>query len=301
MTPVDIEIARRAEPQHGLITLRQLTDLGLDKHAVGYRVRVGRLHRVHRGVYAVGHVPPSPLARAMAAVLACGPGAVLSHRWATALWGIDPRWRDPVEVTAASRHRHRGLRVHRSCTLSRDDGTTNFGIPVTTPARTLLDLADVLGDKALARAVNDAQIRRLLTLDELAAVLARSPGRATTRLEAFVQRGEPPTRSALEDEFLALVERHGLPRPEINQRVAGHEVDMFWRRQRLIAELDGRAFHDTQLAHERDRDRDADFGAAGHRVVRITWRRLRDAPDREARRLKAALRAAPRADRRPWQ
>lgn len=291
---IDGEIARRAAPQHGIVTRRQLLALGVGEEAVAHRARVGRLLRVHHGVYAVGHRPPSPLARAMAAVLACGPAGVLSHRSAAALWGIDSRWRSPVEVSAPTGRRHRGVRVHRSRTLTRRDVTIHFGIPVTTVARTLLDLASVLNDKALARAVNDAQLKCRLRLDDLAALLARSPGRATGRLRTFVDRGDAPTRSAFEDVFLSFVDRFGLPRPKVNQDVAGYEVDILWPEHKLIVELDSRAFHDSDQPFEQDRNRDADLLAAGYPVIRITWRRLNDTPALEARRLTALLAARSR-------
>ncbi|MGI8592806.1 MAG: type IV toxin-antitoxin system AbiEi family antitoxin domain-containing protein [Solirubrobacteraceae bacterium] len=287
----DSEIARRAAPQHGVLTRCQLLELGLDVDAIDYRLRVGRLLRLHRGVYAVGHHPPSPLAGAMAAVLACGPGGVLSHRSAAALWELDSRWRTPIEVSAPTERRHRGVRVHHSRTLIGEDVTIHFGIPVTTVARTLLDLAAVLDDKALARAVNIARLERHLRLDDLAGLLVRSPGRTTRRLRPFVDRDDAPTRSAFEDAFLAFVDRHGLPRPQVNQSVAGYEVDMLWPELRLIVELDGRAYHDSDQPFEHDRDRDADLLAAGFPVVRITWRRLIDTPAREARRLAGLLAA----------
>ena len=225
----------------------------------------------------------------MAAVLACGPAGVLSHRSAAALWELDPRWRPPIEVSAPTERRHLGVRVHHSRTLLGEDVTIHFGIPVTTVARTLLDLADVLDDKALGRAVNEAQLRRHLRLDDLAGLLARSPGRSTARLRPFVDRADAPTRSVFEDTFLAFVDRYGLPRPTVNQRVAGYEVDMLWPAHRLIVELDSRAYHDSDQPFEHDRNRDADLLAAGYPVVRITWRRLVDTPGREARRLATLL------------
>jgi very-short-patch-repair endonuclease len=219
----------------------------------------------------------------MAAVLACGAGAVLSHRSAAALWKL-VRWRGPFDVTARSHHRLPGVIVHRSRTLAETDITRHYGIPVTTPARTMLDLADVLDSASLTRAVNDARVRRLLSLDVLHERIARAPGRATTRLP---RRLDGPTRSSFEDAFLAFISRHGLPRPEVDQIVAGYEVDMLWRRRRLIAELDGRDYHEH--AFERDRDRDADLLAAGLRVVRVTWRRLTLHEEREARRFASLL------------
>jgi very-short-patch-repair endonuclease/predicted transcriptional regulator of viral defense system len=286
---VDARLARRAAGQHGVLTRAQLFEAGLNKQAVDYRHAIGRLQVVHRGVYAVGHTPPSPYARAMAAVLACGDGAVLSHRSAAALWGFVSSWRVPTDVTVRTDRRHPGVRVHRSRTLGREETTMHFGIPVTTPARTILDLADVFDDAALARAVNEARLLRRLDLEDLARLLERSSGRATTRLRPFVERVGAPTRSVFEDAFLHFVERHALPRPEVNQTAAGHEVDMLWREQRLIVELDGLAYHAGDEAFEVDRERDATLVAAGYSVLRLTWRRLTHHPAREAARLRSLL------------
>jgi very-short-patch-repair endonuclease len=288
---VDAEIARVAASQHGMVSHAQLLVAGLDARAIRYRVRIGRLIRVHRGVYAIGHLPTSPLARAMAAVLACGSGALLSHQSAATLWKMTARWQAPTHVIAASRHTHPGIRVHRSTTLRPQDATVHYGIPVTSPARTLLDLADTLDDAALTRAVNDARVSKYLHLEDLAELIARSNGRATSRLRPFVANASGPTRSRFEDAFLAFIDRFKLPRPEVNQIVAGHEVDMLWREQRLIVELDSRLHHDTDEPFEVDRDRDADLLAAGFPVVRVTWMRLTETPAREAARLSALLRS----------
>jgi very-short-patch-repair endonuclease len=221
----------------------------------------------------------------MAAVLACGLDAVLSHRSAAALWRIVPRWQWPVDVTAPTRRRHPGIRVHRS---QRAETTTRQGIPTTTPAQTLLDLADVLDDRALARAVNEAYVLRLTTPQALAALLTRCPGRRTSRLTPHTTAANP-TRSPLEDDFLRFVKRHRLPTPEVNQRIAGHEVDFVWRERCLVAELDGYAFHTTNSAFEKDRERDADLLNAGFSTIRITHPRLTRHAAREAERLRALL------------
>ncbi len=280
-TPDQI-LARIAACQHGVVTRSQLLDAGFDGSAIRRRVSRGMLIRRHRGVYAVGHLPPSPYARAMAAVLACGPGAALSHRSAAALYGL-MRWAEPLDVTARTDHALLGIRVHRARAMSEADRTVHYAIPATTPARTLLDLATTLDPGSLNRAVNDLRISHLMTLDELRDQLARSPGRAT---RAFRLRDGAPTRSAFEDAFLAFTDRHGLPRPEPNVRVAGYLADMLWRPQRLIAELDGREFH---VDFEADRERDAELLAAGFRTVRVTWLRLHEAELKEARRLAALL------------
>ena len=183
-------VARIAGAQHGCVTRSQLLDAGLNARAIDRRLERGRLIRLHRGVYAVGHVPPSPYASAMAAVLACGPGAVLSHRAAAALWGLI-RWPPTLEVTAPTDRRVTGVATHRSRNL--DHVTTHYDIPTTTPARTLLDLVPILAPASLTRAVNDARLRSLMSLADLDDVIARSPGRATTRLPAGPI--EAPTRS----------------------------------------------------------------------------------------------------------
>jgi very-short-patch-repair endonuclease len=256
-------VAAIAAGQHGIVTHPQLLRVGLTAKQVASWARRGRLIRVHRGVYAVGHLPPSQHARTMAALLACGSTAVLSHRSAAKLWGLI-RYDGPIEVTAANTRRRTGVIVHRH-RLTEHDVTRHWDLPVTTPARTLSDLAGTLPAATLTRAVNDARLRRLLSVDD----------------------APRPTRSALEDAFLAFVARHGLPLPEVNTIVAGYEVDMLWRPQRLIAELDGYETH--QFAFESDREKDADLLAAGHRVVRVTWERLNDQPAKEATRFHALL------------
>jgi hypothetical protein len=287
---VDSTIARRAARQHGVVTRAQLLDAGLSPSAIGHRCEAERLHRLHNGVYGVGYVSPSPLARAMAAVLACGAGAVLSHRSAAALWEVAPDWGGPVEVTAAGQHRHVGVLCHRSRALTRRETTLHRGIPVTSVARTVIDLAEVLDDRALTRAVNEAYVRRGLRHGELKRLLAQTRGRrAAARLRAFVDAADAPTRSAFEDAFLEFVGGHGLPLPLVNQRVAGYEVDMLWPAQRVIAELDGHAFHGHRGAFEHDRDKDLDLAAADYVVVRVTWMRLAHEPHREAARLRTVL------------
>lgn len=186
-TPPDLALAHLAAPQHGAVTRSQLLNAGFNVNAIDYRLRIGRLQRLYPGVYAVGHRPPSPHARAMAAVLACGPGAVLSHRSAAVLWEIVPRRQGPIDVTARNYHKHRGIHTHRSTTLTRTDITRHYGIPVTAPARTLHDLARVLPSHALTRAVNEARIRNLVS-------------------NADYDTG--PTRSTLEDEFLRFIDKY---------------------------------------------------------------------------------------------
>ena len=278
----DVALAELAARQHGVVTLAQLLALGFGAGAIKYRLKVGRLYLLHRGVYAVGHRPPSPLATAIAAVLACGRDAALSHWSAGALWRILQRWPSRTHVTAPGERRHPGIQVHRSRHI---DATTHYGIRVTTPARTLVDLADVLTPNQLTRAVNEAQFQRLITPAELTTLFTRYPGRRTARLTP--ERGA--TRSHLEDDFTRFLKRHNLPLPERNQQIAGHEVDAVYREQKLVIELDSRQFHTTPRAFEQDRDRDADLLNAGFSTLRITDHRLKQHATKEAQRLREIL------------
>jgi len=279
-------IADLAGRQHGVVARAQLVDLGLGRGAITRRLERGRLHRVHREVYAVGHRVLSRRGRWTAAVLAAGPGAVLSHRSAAALWGLRPFGPRRPEVTAVPRRRAGpGVEVHHT-RLSYDEVTEQEGIAVTTASRTLLDLAAVLPRRQLERALQEAEVRRLGDLVSLERLLARHPrrrGTATLRcVIASGRAGENATRSDLEESFLALLERVGLARPEVNApvEIAGRliECDCVWRPQRLMVELDGHAAHGRRSAFEADRARDRALQAAGWRVVRVTWRQLHAEP-----------------------
>jgi very-short-patch-repair endonuclease/predicted transcriptional regulator of viral defense system len=281
-------LATIAAEQHGVVTRRQLLEAGYGPAAISSWVRAGRLHRLHQGVYSVGYISPSPHARMMAAVLACGPGSAISHLSAAALWEIAVSAPNSVDVTAPDKRSHRGIVLHITRRLSADDVTKRHNIPVTALPRTLVDLAATLDARQLTRALNEARIKHGLRDAALHRMLAAMPTRkGTARLRVLLEPNDAPTRSALEDRFLELVTRHGLPRPEVNQRVAGYEVDMLWRQARLIVELDGHRYHHTRF--EQDRERDADLIAAGYRVVRVTWRRIVEAPGREAARLAQML------------
>jgi very-short-patch-repair endonuclease len=275
-------IATIASRQYGVVATRQLRAAGISPGAIATRVRRHGLHRLHRGVYAVGHTALVPLAREMAAVLACGEGAVVSHRSAAVLWRLVEAVDGPIHVTSARSSRRRpGLRVHRSRTLAPEDVRTLHGIPVTSPTRTLLDLAEAAPDRELERALDEAIVQKLTTPATLVAVVQHAEGRqGAPRLRSLLERGDPPslTRSEAEERFLALVRQAGLAQPEVNVRLLNHAVDFLWPRQRLVVEIDGYRFHSSRSAFERDRRRDAELGAAGFRVVRVTWRQLVDEP-----------------------
>jgi very-short-patch-repair endonuclease len=277
--PRDVRLAVLAKRQHGVVTLAQLVDLGLSEKGIAERVRTGRLHRIHRGVYAMS---PARLTREgywLAAVLACGPGAVLSHRSAASLWELRPSAAQTIDVTVparSGRRRRPGIRVHRSRRLATEATVTRDGIPVTSVARTLLDLADVVPTQALKRAIDEAEYRGRLDLTSLHAVVQANPGRRGATLLALATEPTQRTRSDLEDDFLAFCRRHRLPRPQTRASVAGYEVDFVWPHARLIVEADGLAAHRTRKAFEDDRKRDRRTLLAGYRTVRLTDRDIRD-------------------------
>ncbi len=289
----DKAIAALARKQHGYVMRRQLLGLGLGEDAIDYRIRIGRLIQVYAGVYAVGTLPVGREAHAHAAVLACGDGAVLSHGSAAALWKYAKHWPPRFEVIATWDRRRRGIKVHRTKTLTRRDITRQLGVPVTSPARTVFDMTPRLKtDGALRRFVNDARLTRTFHLSDLAELLERHPRHpATKRLTQFLDpRAGGPTRSEFEDAFTDFARQYGLPAPVTNTRLLGFEVDALFPEHRLIVELDGAEFHLDRYAFESDRDRDAELLAAGYVTVRITWERLKLQPAREAERLRRILR-----------
>lgn len=288
----DRQIAALAGVQHGVVSRAQLAAAGLGRGAIAHRIEIGWLHRVHRGVYAAGHPNLTAGGHRMAAVLACGPEAVLSHRSAGAHWGLRASAAARIDVALPGRGGRRarnGIRVHRLGSLDTADVTTHDAVPVTTLARTLLDLATVASRRAVERAVEEAERLRLFDLREVEDLLDRTPGCAgRVALGAVLRELEPGstlTRSELEELFLALCDEQLLPRPAVNARLGEYEVDFLWRAQRLAIETDGRASHATRAAFEADRARDARLTVAGYRVVRFTHRQL----TRESRAIAAVL------------
>jgi very-short-patch-repair endonuclease len=281
----DAVILELARGQHGLVARVQLLAAGLRPGAVDRRLRTGQLRRVHAGVYQVGPVA-SPRAGEMAAVLACGGERVaIGHDTAALLWQLPgPSIKESIAVIVWGAHRGRrpGIRVHRSRLLP-EEVTRLDGVPVTTPARTLLDLAGWLGPRELERAVAHAERADLIEPAMLRKLLERHRRRRGVRsLRAFVTNGRTAAfvRSEAEARLLGLVRSGGLPEPATNVQVRGFEVDLFWRGQRLVVEVDGFAYHSSVRAFERDRSRDATLTAAGMRVMRFTWQQLVDQPNR---------------------
>jgi very-short-patch-repair endonuclease len=275
-------IAAIADRQYGVVGRSQLLAAGVTRDEIDKRVQRGLLRKMHRGVYALGHRALKPEAYWLAAVLACGEGAALSHATAAELWGIRPSASSFVDVvvpTRTGRAKREGIRLH---TTKHPETTTHRGIPVTTPARTLLDLATMLPKPALERAVEEAEKQRLDCTG-----IERYAGRpGATKLFAELDRDHPNTRSEFERAFLTFCEDHGLPKPSTNSIVEGMQVDFHWASLDVVVEADSFGHHGTRQAFERDRQRDAILAAAGHRTGRYTVRQLRDRPDEVERALR---------------
>lgn len=268
---------RLAAGQHGVVSTAQLRAAGVPPRVIQHRVRQAFLTRMHRGVYRVGPLVGARAAE-MAGLLACGATSALSHGSAAGLHDLLPHSRPvrPVHVTVRRGRRvsRPGLRVHRSVGLADDEVTVVDGLRVTTPVRTIVDLAGSAAEKKLEAVVARADRAGLLDGMDVEAVLRRYAGRpGIGRLRARIQPGVAAafTRSELEARFLALIRKAGLPEPATNVRVAGMEVDALWDDEALVAEVDGFGFHRGRAAFERDRRRDATLVAAGYRVARFTW------------------------------
>jgi len=291
-------VGRLAVEQNGVVTLDQLEALGLANEAIVKRVTRGRLHRIHQTVYSLTPEPMTQRGWFMAAVLACGPDAVLSHRSAAYLWGLIERPAGQIDVTAPNRRGRSpaGVAAHRDGSLRPVDRTTRYGIPCTSVARALLDYAGVVPEWELRKAVAQAEVLGVLDRGEMRSLLRRCRGRrGVARLRLIVDTLHPQTRRTrgeLERRFLAMCITAGLPQPEVNVwlDVLGGDplqADFLWREARLIVEADSRGFHDTASAFEQDRKREQRFQAGGWRVSRCTWNQV----EREPRRLAGTIRS----------
>jgi very-short-patch-repair endonuclease len=277
--------ARLAGRRHGILTEEQLRGLGLSRGQIGRELASGRIHRLHRGVYLLGPLL-SQRGRELAAVLACRPDAVLSHRSAACHWKLLPYPADPgpVDVTVAGRNpgRPRGIRVHRVAAIERREVRIRDEIPVTCPARTILDLAGAGSARDLEQAVAEALALRLTNRSELVAMIDRHPRRPGARaLRRLLDADRTParTRSRAEERLLSLIRRAGLPEPAVNAQVGRWEVDFLWREKRLVVEVDGYASHSSPWAFERDHTKTAELQAAGFAVRRISAKALQGDPD----------------------
>jgi predicted transcriptional regulator of viral defense system len=287
------ELARLAGEQHGVVSHQQLVELGYSEAAIGRGITSRRLHRIHRGAYAVGNPKPSTHGRCLAAVLACGRGAMLSHDSAAWLWGLRSSCPSRTEVTLPARgHRRAGLHIHHSTILEPIDEAVREGIPTTSVARTLLDCAARGRRRRTDSLLERAERLDLLDIPEIEEILTRSGRHAgKSRLARAVDLYRDPafTRAGTERRFLEAVLKAGLPRPAINTFVAGHEVDAYWAKERFAVELDGYQTHGTRAAFERDPVRLEELKLEGIDAIRVTARRLEREPAQVAARLKVLL------------
>lgn len=284
--------------QHGVVARRQLLELGFSRRAISGRLQRGQLHEVFLGVYVVGSRRIGRRGRWMAAVLAAGRGAVLSHRSAGRLWGVLPLTAERVDITCPLGRtvERKGIVCHVSA-VADDERVILDGIPVTSVFRTIFDLAAVLDLRGLERALHEAEVRGLRDRVSLPMLLERYPGRRGARnLRALLSSEEPVaiTRNDFEEAFLALIDAYGLPRPRMNAdlSVRGRffEIDALWEEQRVALELDSRGVHGTKKKFESDRQRDRILVAEGWKTMRVTWRQLQEEPAEMVADLEAALR-----------
>jgi very-short-patch-repair endonuclease len=290
--PLDGRVAWVAARQHGAVGHDQLLAIGLSPGAVRHRVDAGWLHRKHRGVFAVGHPKLTSRGRFAAAVLAGGKGAVLSHRSAGALWGLMAET-EMLDITVPGRRRapQPGLALHTGRLRAKDVSRID-GIPTTSLPRTLLDLAEVVTVPELVACIDRTGNR--LRPGLMSSMINEHRGRRglkPLRQALLITRPqEVLTRSELERRALQLIAAAGLPEPEVNVRLYRYEVDLLWRAQRLVVELDGRRWHDTPAARDRDYRRDVNLLCSGYGVMRLTWRQVVNDPVWVTRRLRQALR-----------
>ncbi len=302
---IDARIAELAEGQQGVVARRQVEQLGLGRRSIALRLKSGRLHRVHPGVYSVGHRVLSQHARWMAAVLFCGSDAVLSHRSAAALWGIRAGAGSRIDITSPSKSRSHGSIQRHFSVLPADEMTGHDGIPVTTVPRTIFDLAATESSHVAEAALRRSEYHRLHDRLSLPDLLERYPGRAGSKAvrECLARRRETTghSRSWLEEVFLPFLDRHRLPRPQqLNAwiEVGGRrfEVDCFWPAMNAIVELDGFAAHGTRTAFRDDRFRDRKLRRGGYGCIRIAPEQLEDEPLEVAADLRSLLGGGSRTD-----
>lgn len=290
-----IAIRELAERQHGVVARRQLIDLGIGSELIRDRVERGKLLRLHQGVFALGHRRIGRYGEWMAATLACGPGAYLSHGSALQLWGLRRPYGRPELLRVAGHERPHGVWLHQTRSLSAVDVTVEAGIPTTTIERALIDFASRADVKQLERLLVEADRSGRLNWSELRRVIEQGRGRkGLRRLKRAAGQVDPmaaETISPLEVDFLGLCTRAGLPSPQVNVMIEGREVDFHWPDRRVIVETDGYKYHNDRPAFERDHQATIDLEAAGYVVRRTTYRMLRDKPESLFRLLRRDLRA----------
>jgi very-short-patch-repair endonuclease len=289
---VEQRLAELASRNHGVVTRRELLGDGFSAKEIDRRLGIGALIAVFRGVYRVGHTAPSVDAHYLAAVRACGDGALISGRAAGHLLGLLRGPPPPPEVTAPAKRRIEGVRTARA----RRQGAIWRGVPVTSVAETLVDLAAVLNAEELARACHEAGVRHHTTLRQVEAVLARRPTtRGAAKLRRVLRGDVNVTLSTLERAFLALLRNEGLPLPKTNQRAGTRRVDCRWPDRKLTIELDSYRYHHTRHAWEQDRRREREAHARGDDFRRYTYGDVLESPALMLAELRALLRPVPSA------
>lgn len=295
-------LADTATAQGGVVSLDQLEDVGVSMRAASRQAAAGDLHRIHRGVYAVGHRAISRATHLRAALLACGEGAVISHATAAAFWGLYDEWPRLIDVTVPVEAGRKidGIRCRRCRYPLKEEITIRYGVHCTTVARTLVDLAGIWGTASLRRAVGRAAFLKRLDVDALDLAIHNAKRRRGMRILSAIagdwrtQDGSlPDLRSDFEALALPQLVRMGLPRPETNVRMVLEgevlEVDFLWEQRRLIVETDGGGTHETPVAFQQDRHRDQLLVAAGYRVMRVTWKQMHGDPEGVVARISRAL------------
>ncbi len=292
MQVVERAIARIAARQDNVISGDQLRAAGLGRGAITHRVKTGLMQRLHVGVYLLGAAPPTPMARARAAVIASGANAIASHRSAACLYGLLPDLGGDVHVTVVARNQapRDGVTRHRVARLPRQDVRTMRGLRVTSVARTICDLAATESARDTEQAFQEALYRDLVTDRDLAKILEREPRRRGASVIKTLIRDPRLTRSERERRLLRLIEKAQLPKPLTNVPIQGYKADVYWPQHNLVVEFDGWRAHGHRLAFESNRKRDQIMLAAGLRVMRVTDRQLEDEPIAVTARIAQALR-----------
>lgn len=275
--------ARIATRQKGIAARRQLLAAGLRRHVIDYLAGSGFLHPIFRGVYAVGHLALPAYAREQAALLACGEPALIVDRSALHLWGILEASPSEVHVAPIGHHcrKRQGIHLHRPADIDSRDIRRRHGLPVTSPARTAIDLAATAAPQELEDAVAEMRARRLVKDRELEAALQRAgriPGAAAMRAFLKAENGPSITRSVAERHFRRYLNAAHLPQPQTNQPIAGYNADFLWHAEKVVLEIDSWQFHGHRRAFERDRRKDMALADAGYHVIRVTWRQFTEEP-----------------------
>jgi very-short-patch-repair endonuclease/predicted transcriptional regulator of viral defense system len=299
MHAADATIAKVAGRQDNVISREQLLAIGVGRGVIARQLERGRWQRLHRNVYLIGPAPPTLRARARAATMTCGEGAVVSHRTAAALYGLMPP-RGDVHVTVPGRNpgNRQGVQIHRVTTLSFDEIVVRDGLTLTSPARTICDVAGTEPLTEAERALSEARVQRLVTTRALERVIERTPTlKGSSVIRSLLRASEESgyTRSEAERRLRRLAQAAGIDQPLVNVPLLGFVVDFLWPDQRLVVEVDGYQFHGHRQRFESDRRRDQQLVAAGYGVIRVTWIQLRDEPIAVITSIAQALAIASRA------